>query len=45
MTDSKIEMIAREIGEDSESYLKAFFQYFLFKRSIFSLHGVKLFTF
>lgn len=30
MTDSKIEMIAREIGEDTESYLKAFFQYFLF---------------
>ena len=30
MTDSKIEMIAREIGEDTESYLKDFFQYFLF---------------
>lgn len=30
MTDSKIEMIAREISEDTESYLKAFFQYFLF---------------
>nr|WP_296154516.1 hypothetical protein [uncultured Peptoniphilus sp.] len=30
MTDSKIEMIARKIDEDTESYLKAFFQYFLF---------------
>lgn len=30
MTDSKIEMIAREIGADTESYLKGFFQYFLF---------------
>ena len=30
MKDSKIEKIVKEIGADTESYLKGFFQYFLF---------------
>ena len=30
MIDSKIEKIVKEIGADTESYLKGFFQYFLF---------------